>query len=195
MDWKRRKQIQNLVDGILQRNALKQPPILLIGDIMKERNVKFAELFEEDDEFCGVYLVDGNIKEIIVNSNMYEPRKNFTIAHELGHHYLNHKLDDGAIACDKNAVFGKNKPEREKEADYFASCFLMPDSLMKTKAFEFKKSFIDNKQLTLLKETEMQAYSEELNEFLRKFFRVSKEAMGYRLEELELQRFPLAIFL
>jgi Zn-dependent peptidase ImmA (M78 family) len=188
MDWRRRKQIQNLVNGILQRNALHQPPILLIVSIMTERSIKFAEIFADDEEFCGVYLVDDDKKAIIINSNMYEPRKNFTIAHELGHHYLNHKLDDGVIACDNNAVFGKNKPEREKEADYFASCFLMPESLMKTKAFEFKKSYADNKQFTLLKETEIQVYNEALNEFLRKFFRVSKEAMGYRLEEIELVR-------
>lgn len=186
MDWRRRKQIQNLVNGILQRNTLHQPPIFLIADIMTERSIKFAELFSDDEEFCGVYLVDNNKKAIIINSNIYEPRKNFTTAHELGHHYLNHKLDNGVIACDKNAVFGKNKPEREKEADYFAGCFLMPESLMKTKAFEFKKGYTDNKQITLLKETETQAYNEDLNEFLRKFFRVSKEAMGYRLEELEL---------
>ncbi len=188
MDWRRRKQIQNLANGILQRNTLHQPPILLIVGIMAERSIKFAEIFADDEEFCGVYLVDDDKKAIIINSNMYEPRKNFTIVHELGHHYLNHKLDDGVIACDNNAVFGKKKPEREKEADYFASCFLMPESLMKTKAFEFKRSYADNKQFTLLKETEMQVYNEALNEFLRKFFRVSKEAMGYRLEEIELVR-------
>ena len=153
---------------------------------MTERSIKFAELFSDDEGFCGVYLVDNNKKAIIINSNIYEPRKNFTIAHELGHHYLNHKLDNGVIICDKNAVFGKNKPEREKEADYFASCFLMPESLIKTKVSEFKKSFMYNKQFTLLKDTETQAYNEELNEYLRKFFQISKEAMGYRLEELQL---------
>lgn len=186
MDWRRRKQIKNLVNGILQRNTLHQPPILLIVGIMTERSIKFAEIFADDEEFCGVYLVDDDKKAIIINSNMYEPRKNFTIAHELGHHYLNHKLDNGVIACDKNAVFGKKKPEREKEADYFASCFLMPESLMKTKAFEFKKSYTDNKQFTLLKDTEIQVYNEALNDFLRRLFRVSKEAMRYRMKEIEL---------
>src|SRR5699024_11942499 len=30
-------------------------------------------------------------------------------------HYLGHPLQNGAIICDSDSVFGKNKPEQEKE--------------------------------------------------------------------------------
>lgn len=38
-------------------------------------------------------------------------------AYIVGHHYLGHPLQNGFIICDNDSVFGKNKPEQEKEAD------------------------------------------------------------------------------
>ena len=183
MDWKRRKSITNLVDGILECNVLKKPPVLLFDDIMKKREITFEECNEDDEEFCGVYMIRKNKKIIFVNSNLYEPRKNFTIAHELGHDFLGHQLSDGAIICNHEMLFGKNKPEQEKEADYFACCFLMNKSLM----LEKKKEFDENQssQLSLFQNANKQEYIANLNKYLRDYFKVSKEAMGYRLEELK----------
>lgn len=176
MNWKRRNSIQKLVDGILDFNVLRRPPIELIGDIMKKRNIIFEERNEDDSEFCGIYIEINDTKIIFVNSNMYEPRKNFTIAHELGHHYLGHTLTNGAIICDKSALDASNKerPETEKEADYFASCLLMPNDLIMIK----KKDF----------ENQNNNYSnDELIAYLKDFFKVSKEALGYRLTELNIE--------
>ncbi len=186
MDWTRRKQIANLVNGILECNFHNRPPIELIYDMMKHRGIKFEECDEEDDEFCGVYIVIGYTKIIFVNANLYKPRKNFTIAHELGHHFLGHSLTDGAIICDKYALDAKNKgrPEREKEADYFAGCFLMPQKLI----FQKKKEFEENlaRQIRLFSTSELQENNCELIEYLCGFFKVSKEAMTIRLNELKL---------
>ncbi|KNY27693.1 ImmA/IrrE family metallo-endopeptidase [Pseudobacteroides cellulosolvens] len=184
MDWKRRKQIANLVDGILQCNVLNRPPIDLISDIIKQRGIKFEERDENDEEFCGVYFVIGEAKIIFVNSNLYEPRKNFTIAHELGHHFLVHPLQDGAIICNKDTIFGDNKPEPEKEADYFAACFLMPKNMLHQKKTEFEKNY--SQQLNLFKGSEEQDKNEELIKYLSNFFKVSKESMGYRLKEFKM---------
>ncbi len=187
MDWRRRKQIALLVDGILECNVLNRPPIELIREIMKKRDIKFEERNEEDDEFCGVYIVIGNTKIIFVNSNLYETRKNFTIAHELGHHFLGHTLTNGAIICDKSALDAKNKgrPEREKEADYFAGCFLMPEKLI----FQKKKEFEENRaqQMGLFTPIGVHENNHELIEYLCGFFKVSKEAMTIRLNELKLE--------
>lgn len=183
MDWKRRNQISKLVDGILESNVLNRPPVELIDAIMKQRGIKFKELNENDEEFCGVYIVLKDSKIIFVNSNLYPPRKNFTIAHELGHHFLSHSLHDGAIICNKDVIFGNNKPEPEKEADYFAACLLMPRNLMKQKKTEFDKNY--TQQMNLFNSTEKQAKTEELIKYLCNYFQVSKEAMGIRLEELK----------
>lgn len=184
MDWKRRKQIANLVDGILQCNALNLPPIELVCDIMKQRGIIFEERDENDDEFCGVYIVIGETKIIFVNSNLYEPRKNFTIAHELGHHFLAHPLEAGAIICNKDTIFGSNKPESEKEADYFAASFLMPETLIKQRMAEFERTY--NEQINLFNDLGKQRKTEELIKYLCNFFKVSKESMGYRLESLKI---------
>ena len=184
MDWRRRRQISYLVDGILKCNTFNRPPIELIYDIMKQRGIIFEERNEKDDEFCGVYIVIKETKIIFVNSNMYAPRKNFTIAHELGHHFLCHTLLNGAILCDKNAVFGNNKSESEKEANYFAACFLMPKGLMEMKHTEFEKNY--EPQMSLFINFDTQEKNKQRIEYLSEFFQVSKEAMGYRLEELKI---------
>lgn len=184
MDWKRRNQIAKLVDGILDCNVLNRPSVELFDDIMKQRGIKFKELNEDDEEFCGVYIMLENTKIIFVNSNLYTPRKNFTIAHELGHHFLSHPLQDGAIICNKDVLFGNNKPEPEKEADHFAACFLMPPKLMKQKKYEFEKNY--SEQMYLFNSTDKQAKTDELTKYLCNFFEVSKETMGIRLEELKM---------
>lgn len=153
---------------------------------MKERRIKFKELALDDDEFCGVYIELNQSKMIFVNANLYELRKNFTIAHELGHHFLGHTLTDGAIICDKTALDAKNKsrPEAEKEADHFAACILMPPNLMKQKKTEFDTNY--NQQITLCAGNSKQAKTQELIDFLSNYVQVSKEAVGYRLEELKM---------
>lgn len=184
MDWRRKRQIRNLVDGILELNTLHRPPIELIPAIMKQRGIIFEERDEDDEEFCGVYMVVKQTKIIFVNANLRVSRKHFTIAHELGHHYLGHPLQNGAIICDNDSVFGKNKPEQEKEADYFAACFLMPEDLLKQKRMEFLSQC--PQQTTLFQADQQLEQKHQLQRDLSDYFQVSKEAMGYRLDELNL---------
>ncbi len=49
MDWRRRREIRNLVDGILELNTLHRPPIEMIPAIMKQQGIIFEER-DEDDE-------------------------------------------------------------------------------------------------------------------------------------------------
>ncbi len=184
MDWRRRRRIRNLVDGILEQNTLHRPPIELIPAIMKQREIIFEERDEDDEEFCGVYMVVKKTKIIFVNANLRLSRKNFTTAHELGHHFLGHALQNGTILCDKNAVFGQNKPEQEKEADYFAACFLMPENLVKQKRAEFFRKC--PQQTSLFSADQQQEQQHQLQRYLSEHFQVSMEAMGYRLGELQL---------
>ena len=52
-------------------------------------------------------MVVKQAKIIFVNTNLQTSRKHFTIAHELGHHYLGHPLQNSAIIRDSDSVFGK----------------------------------------------------------------------------------------
>lgn len=150
----------------------------------EQRGLYSRERDEDDEEFCGVYMVVKQTKIIFVNANLRTTCKHFTIAHELGHHYLGHPLQNGAIICDSDSVFGKNKPEQEKEADYFAACFLMPENLVKQKRTEFFNHC--PKQTTLFLEDQQLEQQHQLQRYLSDYFQVSMEAMGYRLDELKL---------
>lgn len=103
---------------------------------MKQWRIIFEER-DEDEKFCGVYMVVKQEKIIFVNSNVRTSRKYFTIAHESGHHYLDHPLQNAAIVCDSASVFRKISRKRNKEADYFVACFLMPENLVQQKRTEF----------------------------------------------------------
>lgn len=180
MNGQRRKGIERLANGIIEINIQKLPPIQIIDKIMMQHNILFRGI-PESEEFCGIFFEKGNKKGIIVNSNLYSRRKNFTIAHELGHYFLDHPLGEaGVILCDQNAVFGKDKPEIEKEADYFAACLLMPRALV-LKRIEYIKNSNTRVSFPINNFNQLKS---EVTEPLSEYFQVSKEAMGYRLDEI-----------
>lgn len=115
MDWRRKRQIRNLVDGILELNTLHRPPIELIPAIMKQRRIVFEERDEDDEDFCGVYMVVKQARIIFVNANLRTSRKHFTIAHELGHHYLGHPYKTALLSVIVIAFLGKISRNRKKK--------------------------------------------------------------------------------
>jgi len=66
---------------------------------------------------------------IMINKNI-KPigRKNFTTAHELGHYALGHYFNSTSFYCNESEIKeeGDAVSEQEKEANYFANCFLLP---------------------------------------------------------------------
>lgn len=81
-------------------------------------------LYEIDDleKFDGVsFITDKGFPIIIVNKNFSNDRKRFTIAHELGH-VLMHNENNFPISSYR---------DKEKEANLFASEFLMPQESIK----------------------------------------------------------------
>lgn len=81
-------------------------------------------LYEIDDleKFDGVsFITDKGFPVIIVNKNFSNDRKRFTIAHELGH-VLMHNENNFPISSYR---------DKEKEANLFASEFLMPQESIK----------------------------------------------------------------
>lgn len=183
MDWRRKRQIRNLIDGILEQNVLHRPPIELIPAIIKQRGIIFEERDEDDKEFCGVYMVVKQAKIIFVNANLRTSRKHFTLPRS-GPSYLATHYKTALLSVIVIAVLGKISPEQEKEADYFAACFLMPENMVKRKRTEFFNHC--PKQTTLFLEDQQLEQQHELQRYLSDYFQVSMEAMGYRLDELKL---------
>ena len=81
--------------------------------------------FSKELKISGVsFITPEGVPLIIVNNNIPNSRKVFTIAHELGHIIMHYK----------GAIIGENR-DVEKEADRFASEFLMPTRDIKNSLF------------------------------------------------------------
>lgn len=128
---KRKDEIAEYVDMVLETypftaNALDWAALCEKEDIL----VKF-ESFPET--FDGLIVYDQRFFTIIVNaSRMVEipqARVNFTICHELGHYFLpehrQHLKLNGMMQLG-DSMKDSRKTLHEREADYFASCLLMP---------------------------------------------------------------------
>lgn len=73
---------------------------------------------------------------IFTNSSSRLSREIFTLAHEIGHIVL-HFQENNAFIDDKVTISERHLGEKEKEANYFAACLLMPeDEVLKFIDFE-----------------------------------------------------------
>lgn len=95
-------------------------------------------------------------------------RGRFTLAHELGHYHIDsHRigLKLGLLEPHQSVTNKKQFDEIEREADYFASCLLMPE-------VRFKKDILKK------------IFNFELIDFLCKEYNVSRTACAFRFAEI-----------
>ncbi|HBL6041465.1 TPA: ImmA/IrrE family metallo-endopeptidase [Enterobacter hormaechei] len=82
------------------------------------------------DEFQGALFITPGVTAIIYNENIKEDgRKNFTIAHEIGHYCLHSDREEVQCRLEDVGAFSltPHGKEIEKEANEFAACLLMPE--------------------------------------------------------------------
>jgi Zn-dependent peptidase ImmA (M78 family) len=72
-----------------------------------------------------LYYINGRYK-IIYNEKAYPARIPFTLAHEIGHIWLNHLEDSGLNKTSQNSLSEEQYDVLEKEANCFAAELLMP---------------------------------------------------------------------
>lgn len=99
--------------------------VFALGGILKESPMRGAE---------GRILMNGSNAVITINSNInYPGKKNFVIAHEIGHFVLHKGLTPLYSDTDKTlAEWHRNGPQ-EQQANQFASELLMLSDLFKSK--------------------------------------------------------------
>ncbi len=171
MEWAERSQIEQRAKDVLVQHGLYSLPIdpvnlaNLLG--VTVHNAKFA-----DDSWAGLIAKRGQHTQILVEQSDPPYRKRFSIAHELGHHFL-HLLDDGEIVDKRVDMFREKQPtladwsaqrRREVEANWFAAALLMPEELV-------RQQWAANPSVMAL----------------ARAFNVSQEAMGYRVDSLDLE--------
>lgn len=138
MDAKLRESISNFTNEVREYYNVQIP----IEDICSIVSDMGGEICEFEDKFDGY---DGRIKRTVDNRFVIEiwkyqnrTRKNFTIAHELGHLFLHMGYQSDKELWEKQDREYKREgySDEEYEANEFAACFLMPKNEYKEKLLE-----------------------------------------------------------
>jgi Zn-dependent peptidase ImmA (M78 family) len=157
--------------ALLEKHNIKSPPTP-VEKLAKAlgAQVRFAPF---DDELSGMVHIKDGVVIIGVNSLHHPNRQRFTIAHELGHLELhrdmitaNVHVDKGfpaALMRDSNSTTGTELIEIQ--ANQFAAELLMPRKMI--------EAVLEGKQIDIDDEKPI--------EELAKKFRVSKQALEYRI--------------
>lgn len=124
------------------------------------------------DTFDGMTIYDNGQFYIHINTDLGNkkdsPRGRFTLAHELGHYYIDsHRLGlkKGLLEPHPSRTNRTQFNQIEREADFFASCLLMPQERF-SKDF-YRKSF----DITLI-------------DFLKDEYDVSRTACAFRFADI-----------
>jgi len=136
-------------------------------EIIKGEGILLFEESFEDDDIRGI-LVNRQYKSgIIINSNRCEVSKRFIAAHELSHYWF-HPRKTKTICLED---YSKSKKGIEWQANNAAAYALMPSKMV----------------------TELYDYCNGDVNYMCNFFKVAKDSMEYRIENLKLMpRIPFS---
>lgn len=195
---KTNNEIEQIANDILNKFLKRGGTYKIFDEIMLAENIKFKEVNSTNFNFIGA-LTKGNNGQvyIMVNSNIDNfGRRNFTIAHELGHYFLSHHLTQNAFYCAEEMIVEEglwNNPI-EQEANYFASCLLMPKEKVKSAflniLFYSRKAKI--KDFLHVKNDYTFGIWKPIKDELTKRYGVSETALRFRLQQLNLAKFEFS---
>lgn len=192
---KTNNEIEYIANSILSKYVKRGGSFKVFNDIMIAEEIKFREIPSVSNDFVGVLTKGNNFQVyIMINKDIDNlGRKNFTIAHELGHYFLSHDLHNNRGFCTVSDM----DPEKhqidpiEREANYFASCFLMPEEKIKSAFLTIleNRSRKKIKEFLLVKNDNTFGIWLLIKDELTKRYGVSEAALRYRLQQLKLARF------
>lgn len=147
---------------VLAHNFISNPPIVA-EELAKNYGLRVGYyIFLPDRRNVSGFITNS---EIVINDEESPQRKNFTIAHELGHYLLGHVGNkDYDVLYRKPIAEQTNKP-MEQEANCFAANLLVPEYMLKKYLAEYP--FANNYQLANI-------------------FGVSTEVIGFRKQTLRI---------
>lgn len=159
-----RLEIQRLASTLREQlGADLSAPVDIFSLVTSDSNLTVV-YYPFSDQISGICIKSANL--IAINSKSTKGRQNFSLAHELYHYYFDHSEDSEVSIVDTTSA--SQKSNVEKEADLFASHFLIPDQTLNRMVNSMTKNF--NESLTLRNIVEIEQY-----------FRVSRHALLSRL--------------
>lgn len=103
-------------------------------EVARKLNIPIKEV-EADDRYDGYLLKYKDSLGIMINKSiLYETRKNFTIAHEIGHAEIPHHKESEYKCLKTDIDSSSGISQQEKEANEFAAELLMPASFVSEEA-------------------------------------------------------------
>ena len=142
----RKIQISKLAEFVA--NEFSDKNCTLLDEIAKYEEV-LIHYDNYENAFDGMLLFDTEYEDFHIHINIDNGNKKnskrgrFTLAHELGHFFLDeHRLGLKYGLLEPHASFHNidQKSIIEQEADYFASCLLMPEFKFRDHSLKYKKS-------------------------------------------------------
>lgn len=133
---------------------------------------------DADEKIDGVsFLTKKGYPVIIINKNFSNDRKRFTLAHELGHILMHYSFP----------IPSYRESEVEKEANRFASEFLMPKEAIRNQLYNLKLSDLGQLKtywLTSMRSMIYKAYELGcIDQNRYKFFNIEFSRLGYNKKE------------
>jgi Zn-dependent peptidase ImmA (M78 family) len=123
------------------------------------------------DDISGMLVTKAGKTTICIAKDQHLNRQRFTIAHEIGHHVLRHLFAGEHVHVDRvimrNAQSSEGTDIREIEANQFAACLLMPERMVHGHLLALKSQYV-----------------EDVVPKLARQFKVSEQAMAFRLSTL-----------
>lgn len=172
--------IERKVEQILDNFNIYTAPIPIVN-IAKAYGFIVVEMNLEEPGFMiidkkGVEVNGKNEKRIIAINNLDSPfRKRFTIAHELGHYFLevDGKSENENYYFHREVKSSETDYKKEREADLFASELLVPTRILK-------------KEIEKLKTIDIMFY--DIPSIISRVFGVSVQSAEIRYERFKKQR-------
>lgn len=189
------KEIEHIVNEVLAKYHKKGGSYKSFDIILKGENIKFKEVKGVKSNFVGALTKYLNQQTfILINADIDNiGRKHFTIAHELGHYFLQHQLHQNSIFCNNKDILeqGHQSNPIEREANYFASCLLMPEEKVRNTFLKIleNRSRKKIKDFLIVRNDASYGIWCGIRDELTKRYGVSEAALRYRLQQLMLAKF------
>ncbi len=159
--------INNIIDNLNMEHDLSFPENSIL-DVAERLGISVKTVtFKEDIAGLLDYGTENQGSQIFISETDNEKKRNFTIAHEIGHLLL-HEMNRGRLKIDRHDIQTLTKKSaNEEEADYFAAELLVPQLKLKEIIFKARMPEWD------------------LINYCSTYFNVSKSVIANRLKWLK----------
>lgn len=189
------REIENRANELLEK-YVKRGGVHKVWDaVMAGENIKYRQISTANSAFLGALTSGNNGQRYIMTSSAIDNdgRRNFTIAHELGHYALGHLSLGGSLYCGNDSIIEEEdaSPDIERAANCFATCLLMPEGKVKSAFLGILRNSQKAKRKDRLDVTNNYTFGVwcGIRDDLTKRYGVSEEALRYRLKSLGLVSF------